>query len=374
MFNAEWGLVVARQGNKVTVLTPAGEWRTLRPVGQLPEVGEEVMLPPLKKRPPWQVMAAAAAIVLLLVLALPLARRAAAPPVPGLPAYYVNVDINPSVELAVDEREKVISARGLNSDGEKLLAAVALKDEKVVTAIQILTREAVRQGYYLPDRPGAMMVTVVPVPAEASDKPEMAAGEELGRKLTREASTILEQARVPAVVKAAAVQPEIRQHAAASGLSAGRYSILLEALDNGLPVTAAELQKGGLASVLEKFDGGWEKLLEKLQEDKDLLQKEKQLGAALQKALGQQAEPGGNGGKSGNGDRGDRGQDGSNRSEALTMEQDANNGQPGKKPEAPGRDKGSAGRSKGSPPGRANPADRSGLEMAREIRALLHNP
>ncbi|CEP66160.1 Anti-sigma factor RsgI, N-terminal [Moorella glycerini] len=290
MLDAERGLVVARQGNEVIVLTPEGEWRTLHLTGLLPEVGEEVMLPLVKKRPPWQAMMAAAAVILLLFLALPLARRAMAPPTPGQLAFYINIDINPSIELAVDDRERVLSARGLNSDGEKLLAGVALKDEKAAIAIQVLTREAVRQGYYLPDRQGAMVVTVIPAAGAGQEK--LAAGDELGQKLTREARNVLQQARVQAVVEAATVQPEIRQHAEATGLSAGKYSILLEALDAGLPVTAADLQKDSLARVLARFDTNWEQLLQKLQQDKDLLQKEQQLGPTLKRALGQQVAGG----------------------------------------------------------------------------------
>ncbi|WP_406676532.1 anti-sigma factor domain-containing protein [Moorella sp. ACPs] len=286
MLNPERGLVVAKQGKKVIVLTPEGEWRTLHLTGPVPEVGEEVMLPPVKKRPPRQAVMAVAAVMLLLILALPLARRVMAPPVPGEPAYYINIDINPSIELAVDERERVLSARGLNDDGEKLLAGVALKEEKAATAVEILTREAVRQGYYLPDRQGAMVVTVSP--AAGSDQEKLAASAELGQKLTSQARNILQQARVRAVVEAATVQPEIRQHAEAAGLSAGKYGILLEALEAGLPVTAADLQKESVARVLARFDSNWEQLLQKLHQDKDLLQKEQQLGATLKKALGQQ--------------------------------------------------------------------------------------
>ncbi|WP_258359958.1 anti-sigma factor domain-containing protein [Moorella sulfitireducens (nom. illeg.)] len=289
MLNPERGLVVSRQGKEVIVLTPEGEWRAFYLDGQVPEVGEEVMVPPVKKKSRLAVAMAAAAAILLLFLALPLARRAAAPPVPGEPAYYINIDINPSIELAVDEREKVISARGLNEDGEKLLAAIAIKDEKADVAIEILTREAVRQGYYLPDTRGALLVTVSP--AAGSDLEKLAASTELSQKLTGQARNILQQARVQAVVEAATVTPEIRKHAEAAGLSAGKYGILLEALEAGLPVTAADLQKESVARVLERYDTNWERLLQKLHQEKDLLKKEQQLGAILRKAL-EPKEPG----------------------------------------------------------------------------------
>ncbi|MBC7325033.1 MAG: anti-sigma factor domain-containing protein, partial [Moorella sp. (in: Bacteria)] len=98
---AERGLVVAREGNEITVLTPAGEWHTLRWAGRLPEVGEEVMLPPISKSLPWKAVTAGVALILLLFLALPLARHALIPSGSGIPAYYISIDINPSIELVV---------------------------------------------------------------------------------------------------------------------------------------------------------------------------------------------------------------------------------------------------------------------------------
>lgn len=271
-----------KQGKRVTVLTPQGEWRTLYLTGSVPGVGEEVMLPPLKKKKLRPLMGAVAAI-LLLVLTLPLARQALGPAVPGELAYYIAIDINPSIELAVDKRERVIDARGLNSDGENLLAAIALKDEKVAAAIKILAKEAVRQGYFLPGQQGAMLLTVVPV--LANDQENMAAGDALGHRLTGAAQNIFRQAQVNAVVQAATVQPEIRQHAEGTGLSAGKYGILLEALEAGLPVTADDLQQEGVAKALAKYNGNWQQIWEKMREDKDLLKKEERLGETLKKAL-----------------------------------------------------------------------------------------
>ncbi|MDN5345190.1 MAG: hypothetical protein PWQ18_1304 [Clostridia bacterium] len=358
MLNAERGLVLERKGNRVIVLTPAGEWRSLYLPDQSPAIGEEIMLPPVKRKPFWPAVAGAAAIILLLILALPLARRAVRPLPPGEPVYYVTVDINPSVELAVDNQERVASARGLNSDGEKLLASLALKEEKIATAIKLLTREAVRQGYYLPDREGAMVVAVIP--ASGAEEKQLAAGNDLGQKLTREARDILQQARVPAVVEAAVVQPEIRQHAEASGLSAGKYSLLLEALDAGLPVTAADLQKEGLTRVLGRLDGNWEQLLQKLQQDSDLLQKEKQLGATLKKALGQQPAADNN-----------RLGDNSNKGQGPTGNAGNKEKSPGNQ-DRPGPGQGPADPGQGRRPAAArnNPAARGGGK-ASPIRVLL---
>lgn len=298
MDGAERGIVMSREGQRVIVLTPRGDWRALKLAGPLPEVGEEIMLPPVVKRPAWPLFTAAA-VVLLLVLAGAVVRRIETPAPAAAPmvAYYVNIDINPSVELAVDEKDTVLEARGLNNDGEKLLAGIALKGEKVTGAMKILALEALRQGYYLPEGEGAMMVTVIPA---ASGQEKLAAGDELGQRLTREAQDVFQQAGVHAAVEAATVQPEIRQHAEAAGLSAGKYSIMLEALAAGAQVKAVDLQRESITKVLQELNFNWEDVLARLKRDPDLLKREEQLGPVLKAALGQGPLPAENGNSQGN--------------------------------------------------------------------------
>lgn len=276
-----------RQGKRAIVLTPQGQWRALELSGRLPEVGEEIMLPPLKKKKAQHLIAAVAA-VLLLVLAFPLARQSLIPAALGEPAYYIAIDINPSVELAVNNRDRVIDAQGLNCDGENLLANVSLKEETSAAAVKILANEAVRQGYFLPERQGAMLLTVTPAVA---NEDSMAASDQLGRKLTDVAQDIFQQAEVEAVVKTATVQPEIRRHAEAAGLSAGKYGLLVEALAAGLPLTAADLEQESASKALAKYNGNWQQLWKKLQKEKDLLQKEEQLGEKLQSAVAKGSAP-----------------------------------------------------------------------------------
>lgn len=370
MNGAERGLVMFREGEQVVVLTPQGEWRTLKVSAPLPEVGEEIMLPPVARRPVWPLVAAAA-VILMLILAGALVRRGGAPAPPvALPvvAYYVNVDINPSVEIAVDKQEIVISTRGLNSDGEKLLAGIALQGEKATRAMKILALEALRQGYYLAGGSGAMVVTVVPA---SSEKEKLAAGDALGQKLTQEARDVFSQAKVQAAVETATVQPEIRQHAQAAGLSAGKYSIMLEALAAGARVKATDLQQESITKVLQQINFNWDDVFARLKKDPDLLKREELLGPALKAALGQGSFPEGKGSNAGNGTAKGPALTGNNNTgqgqgqESRPAEikggeaQGPENRKPGDQGDNPGRGQGS------------KPASRDGMEMARKLREKL---
>lgn len=61
---------------------------------------------------------------------------------------YVNLDINPSIELIVDKNNNVVSVRGENEDGLVLLYnETGIEGESVDTAVRKITDLAIRYGY-----------------------------------------------------------------------------------------------------------------------------------------------------------------------------------------------------------------------------------
>ncbi len=60
---------------------------------------------------------------------------------------YVTLDINPSIELIVSPREKVIYANALNADGEVLLAELDLIGLDLDEAIELIVQTATELGY-----------------------------------------------------------------------------------------------------------------------------------------------------------------------------------------------------------------------------------
>ena len=60
---------------------------------------------------------------------------------------YITIDINPSIELVINPREKVIIANGLNEDGDLLLAGLELIGLDLSEAIDLLIEEAIYLGF-----------------------------------------------------------------------------------------------------------------------------------------------------------------------------------------------------------------------------------
>ncbi len=62
---------------------------------------------------------------------------------------YVSVEINPSVELVVDEDNVVVAANGTNDDGKTLIINVSFEGKELSEALEIILTEAKESGYLL---------------------------------------------------------------------------------------------------------------------------------------------------------------------------------------------------------------------------------
>ena len=60
---------------------------------------------------------------------------------------YVDIDVNPSMELAINRYGRVIAASAYNDDGAKLLARVSVKNKECKEALRLLIDEMYKEGY-----------------------------------------------------------------------------------------------------------------------------------------------------------------------------------------------------------------------------------
>ncbi|MFT8315981.1 MAG: hypothetical protein ABF633_17290 [Clostridium sp.] len=81
------------------------------------------------------------------------------------PVSYLSLDINPSVELGINTFGRVVKAEGYNNDGKKILNGVNVKGFDVTTAVDILVKSAVNNGYIAKDGSSVISLT-----SETDDK------------------------------------------------------------------------------------------------------------------------------------------------------------------------------------------------------------
>lgn len=199
-------------------------------------IGEEVTVQPVAKRRFSFWMAAAAVVLAGIGFGV---YRLAFPPAFA----YVAVDMEPSVELALDSRLAVIEQRGFNAGGRRLLALEDARGKPLEAAVSGLLEHAFTEGYL---RDGRDHVVLVAVTARGGD-----------RRLDTETLACLVARDFPTVrggVEIVAVQADwrTRWEAVRNNLSAGRYLLQRELEAKGLGVVPGFLREESLRELEEK--------------------------------------------------------------------------------------------------------------------------
>jgi len=124
------GLVLESTEEYVCLLTPEGEYLKVPSRGKRYEVGSEIEIEGAGKhqRSRWFRLGSLAAGLLLVVGLLFALQSSPA----AAPAAYLDLDINPSLSLSLDEAGLVLEIAPLNPDGEDLLAHFRQEEEELI--------------------------------------------------------------------------------------------------------------------------------------------------------------------------------------------------------------------------------------------------
>jgi len=238
------GIVLKIQGKTAIVLTPDGEFLRAPADREGWWPGQEVTWADRARRACLRPAVALACALVLVLAGSGFAYRHwwALGPVVA----YVSVDINPSLELGVDARERVCGARAFNPEGEHLLAGLAYRRRSLVQVLSALTLRAVEQGYLDADHQGAVLVAVVPMGTTANVDPVR-----LREEAVNAARLVLEQRGLKKVeVKGWTADRQVREEAGRFHMSAGRMALYLEARRAGAEVTLEQVRREPIARVL----------------------------------------------------------------------------------------------------------------------------
>ena len=106
-------------------------------------------------------------------------------------ASIVSLDVNPSIEIHVDEDGDVLRTESLNSDGEKVLEGMKLKGADADTAVNAIVGSLLRHGY-IDDVANSILLTV--------EDENTVRGEKLKQELTEEIHEILSATAINASI------------------------------------------------------------------------------------------------------------------------------------------------------------------------------
>lgn len=231
----ERALVLEVKKRTCIVLTEDGNFReTLLIPGIHP--GQEILIPVKRRFAYLKPLLVAASLVIMLAAA-GMYRNWLSPAV----AAYVSLDINPSVELALDKNSIVRGAEGLEPEGDKLLSGVKVEGLPLGTAVDKLLEAAINEKYISEEKDNIILTTVTVKP----DQKQTVSKD----KLVKAIEAPLQKANIKAQVVVGNVSPEIRDGARQKQMSTGRYLMYLEAGSKGGSVSPEQFRAGSIRSI-----------------------------------------------------------------------------------------------------------------------------
>lgn len=222
----------------VVVFSDEGDFLEVPFPHPLPRVGQVIDVQLKKKKSFFPLMAAAA--VFLLVLAIGLFN-----PLPGLEAAaaYVALDLNPGINLFVDDQARVIRAEALNKDGRTLLSSLKVAGLDVYRAVDRIVRESGALGYLNKEGGNLVLASVISI-------------KESGVNLIDEArmrgmiSDVLKAQDFPGYVVVSRAREDATRQAKKIGLPVNKYLVYQRLRENGSTMSPDLIRESTIQQVL----------------------------------------------------------------------------------------------------------------------------
>ena len=162
------------------------------------------------------------------------------------PVAYVSMDINPSVELGVNDFDTVVSVEAYNEDGKNILEGTNLVNSKVKDAVKIVISNAISKKYIKEDGSSVIEITT------STDKTAGAAVE-LDDVLKDVVDETLTNNDVQAEVETENVALARRDEARKLGITPGKLNLIqkLQALDSR--ITVEEYKNSSVKDIQKKI-------------------------------------------------------------------------------------------------------------------------
>ncbi|WP_227762481.1 anti-sigma-I factor RsgI family protein [Zhaonella formicivorans] len=162
------------------------------------------------------------------------------------PVAYLAVDINPSLEIAVDGAGRALEVEPLNQDAKLLVKGLSPRKKDVYTFLDQIIQKAEYSGYLKPGRDNLVLVTIIPA-RDGAPVPVNASG-------VKEAVLKSLAARnVQGKVGIQNASPEERIRAREAGLSVNHYLLITRAAEKGVLPGPSLKDKTGIPEILNRL-------------------------------------------------------------------------------------------------------------------------
>ncbi|MDP4268333.1 MAG: anti-sigma factor domain-containing protein [Bacteroidota bacterium] len=187
------------------------------------------------------------------------------------PYGYTSVDINPSVQIAFNKFDRVISAKGLNADGEKVVSeAGSIKNLKVGDGVAKIVQTADKDEYIKSDVENDIMVSTY---SEDQEK-----AKSIDKKVNNSVTNYLNSSSKKAGVLREIVNKEDFDKASLEGVSVGKLILYRKALDANVDITLDTVKATPVRDIVKMIN-------EKRKANEESVKQNKKTGLDKQEAV-----------------------------------------------------------------------------------------
>lgn len=254
------GIVMSIHKNHAVVMTRDGQFLKA-PLQGSPQLGQELLFDEevvtlherrrrFSRLSLTRYVGAAAAVMLLLTAYLVYSATQAKAVVA-----YLTMDINPSIEIGIDERERVRELRAVNIAGSRLIEGIAYKGRELESVATVILERA-SSAHYL-DAPHKDIL-IASIWMNSSNEQIAEFERMLAQSLDGELRSWLDAHDKPSdsvTITTLFLPAELKNEADSLGISAGKMALYLMAKDEGYPLELESLKKQSIDKATETIGG-----------------------------------------------------------------------------------------------------------------------
>ncbi|HHV72516.1 MAG TPA: anti-sigma factor domain-containing protein [Clostridia bacterium] len=254
------GIVLEKLKNKYVVLTPEGVFKTIY-LSDKAEIGQEISWSEANEKRifSWKSYVALATVaVTLIVFAVGFIDFG----VGGISkaVAYVGYDLNPSIEMSINQKGKVLTAEGLNEKGRKIVDSVSLLNKQIDKAVVSITDKAIDFGY-LNDDENLILISMTDLTKKEKESTKVE------ERITKSVQKVAKKNNINIDIETIRVREEDRNNAKSQGLSAGKLAVTKLVEDRGISISKEELEQKGIVKTLNEKGVSLKEIIKEIKEN-----------------------------------------------------------------------------------------------------------
>jgi len=171
--------------------------------------------------------------------------------IPSTVFAYIDVDINPSIEFAVDKNTQVVDIKPLNDDGETLLKNLKLIKLPVKQAIAEVVKESKQQGFIKPNIKSGVLVSAS-IDVDENYKPNESERKVLDDILSDIGDITIDLGDEKIKPEVLQVTPKERSLAVKNEISMGRYDLYNKLKEEDTNITVEQAKHFRVSDMLDR--------------------------------------------------------------------------------------------------------------------------